>query len=1173
VPITGKIPRPSTIQRCVLAAALLLASVAAWSVAPTSAAPNDYRIDLKVLLLDDDSPWVDAIESQMKIEGVPFTRIDYDTHAAITAGSLSSGDRAFYQAVVVPDAGLGLLTGAERTALRSFEAKFGVREVDAYNYPSATFGLVAPPTFAGDLTGTTATVTAAGKAAGFGYLNGPVKFSIGSTGYLAQILPASSMPAGASFTTLVDGAAGGATGPLLGVYSSGGVEQLIITAAFNEVFPQFKTLAHGIISWMTRGVHFGYNRNNLTMHVDDAFAADAIWNSDENCTPSEDCPLTSTAPTVSVRMTPADVTYAAAWEAANNYTLTLPFNGMEADNTPPADPLTVAFVNNRNAFRWLNHGFQHIFQGCVQNFAVFPWACTEDPAVVPQTVPPTPLWVSQAAIYDEIQQNRQVATSLGLIPCTPAITTGCINAAEYLSGEHSGMLLLPQQPLDNPNFAAALTQAGITVIGSDASRDPGSRTIGSATTIPRHPTALYYNTATQAQAVDEYNWIYTTVAAGGSGICGTTVPPCLAAPLPLVGGFATIVATDAAFNMNFILGNDPRPFYAHVTNMTGDRLLYPWLDAILGTYKAAFTPATPLMNLSLTQAATALDRQTKWAATGAPAVTGYVQSGNLSITNPIAGQMVPITAPAGTTISGATLDAYGGEVSGWLTAGNKTGTVPAAVYATTGNPAFTVGVAGAVGATATATPTASMFVTGTVPAGLTLVATPTSLSVTGTPAAGTAGSYPLAVRVVSAAGTKTQTITVVVSNPAPPTTTTTTPPPTTTTPPPPGPGQPAPGTDHVALTPARLADTRTGATTVDGLFAGTGIQQRGTTMELQVSGRGGVSADAAAAVLNVTVADATGGGFVTVYPCGEAQPTASNLNFVAGSIVPNAVVAKIGAAGKVCLFVSNDTQLVVDVNGYFPATTTLHSINPARVLDTRTGYTTIDGLQQGGGMSAGGTSTAVQIDNRATVPADATAVVLNVTVTEAQQPGFVAVYPCGTAVPTASNINYLTGSTVANLVVSKIGADGNVCIFSNSTTHLVVDVDGYFPALTSYSALDPARLLDTRPGFSTIDGQFVGADIRPAGTITELTVTNRGGVPANATTVVLNVTSTDATQSGFLTVYPCGVETPLASNLNYIANTTAAVAVFAKVGADGKVCILNSGATQIVADVNGYIIN
>jgi subtilisin family serine protease len=122
-----------------------------------------------------------------------------------------------------------------------------------------------------------------------------------------------------------------------------------------------------------------------------------------------------------------------------------------------------------------------------------------------------------------------------------------------------------------------------------------------------------------------------------------------------------------------------------------------------------------------------------------------------------------------------------------------------------------------------------------------------------------------------------------------------------------------------ALVPARLLDSRVGGSSVDGLFQGGGVRPAGSVTVLPVAGRGGVPVDAVAVVLNVTVIDALGGGFVTVFPCGSAQPNASNLNFVAGQTVPNAVVAKVGNAGTVCLFTSAAVQLIVDANGYFPA--------------------------------------------------------------------------------------------------------------------------------------------------------------------------------------------------------------------------------------------------------------
>ena len=89
--------------------------------------------------------------------------------------------------------------------------------------------------------------------------------------------------------------------------------------------------------------------------------------------------------------------------------------------------------------------------------------------------------------------------------------------------------------------------------------------------------------------------------------------------------------------------------------------------------------------------------------------------------------------------------------------------------------------------------------------------------------------------------------------------------------------------------------------------------------EVVVAGRGGVPTDASAVVLNVTVTGAQAAGFVTVYPCGTPRPNASNLNFATGSTIPNLVIAKVGAGGKVCLFTSAGTHLIADVNGYFLA--------------------------------------------------------------------------------------------------------------------------------------------------------------------------------------------------------------------------------------------------------------
>ncbi|MFT4011548.1 MAG: fibronectin type III domain-containing protein [Nocardioidaceae bacterium] len=129
------------------------------------------------------------------------------------------------------------------------------------------------------------------------------------------------------------------------------------------------------------------------------------------------------------------------------------------------------------------------------------------------------------------------------------------------------------------------------------------------------------------------------------------------------------------------------------------------------------------------------------------------------------------------------------------------------------------------------------------------------------------------------------------------------------------------GGEVAPVVPARLLETREGPDdkTVDGLFEGIGEQSAGAVIELDVAGRGGVPDDASAVFLNVTAVWPEQAGFLTVYPCGANRPLASNVNFQAGAVVPNAVVAKVGDGGKVCIFTVAATHIVVDVNGYVPS--------------------------------------------------------------------------------------------------------------------------------------------------------------------------------------------------------------------------------------------------------------
>ena len=376
-------------------------------------------------------------------------------------------------------------------------------------------------------------------------------------------------------------------------------------------------------------------------------------------------------------------------------------------------------------------------------------------------------------------------------------------------------------------------------------------------------------------------------------------------------------------------------------------------------------------------------------------------------------------------------------------------------------------------------------------------------------------------------------------------------------------------TDMQAVTPVRLADTRPGGSTIDGLVAGVGKLVPGGTLTIPASPRAGVPL-ASTIVLNVTITDPAGDGYTTVYPCGEPQPNASNLNFTAGTTIANAVVSKIGAGGAVCVFSSAATHVIVDTAGFYLAGTGITPMSPARLADTRPGGATIDGIAAGGGPLIGPTVFELPVLGRAGITA-ARAAVLNITVTGPQGAGWVTVFPCGEAQPNASNVNYVAGQTIPNAVIAKIGGNGKVCLFTAAAANLIVDVSAVLGAASKYSPVGPARLLDSRPGQTTVDGQNAGFGLVTAGGTVPILVGGRGGVSNTASTGFLNVTVTQPAGDGYLTVFPCGEPRPNSSSLNFSAGQTIANAVIAKLSTGTPyVCVFTSATTHLIVDINGF---
>jgi hypothetical protein len=373
----------------------------------------------------------------------------------------------------------------------------------------------------------------------------------------------------------------------------------------------------------------------------------------------------------------------------------------------------------------------------------------------------------------------------------------------------------------------------------------------------------------------------------------------------------------------------------------------------------------------------------------------------------------------------------------------------------------------------------------------------------------------------------------------------------------------------VPMLPQRIMDTRPGQITIDGIGAGIGKINAGQVYQLAVAGRGGVPTDAKAVVINTTVVNPEGEGWVTVFPCGIATPNASNLNYTPGKVIANLVTVKVGAGGKVCFYTSARTDLIADIGGFYPRTTSFVSTNPARLLDTRPGQSTVDGQAAGIGKRSGGSVYQLQVAGRPGVPSNAAAVVLNVTSVQSDGGGWVTAFPCGQAVPNASNLNFTANEVIPNLVTAKIGTSGRVCLFVSASTHLIADLAGYYPAGSTFVPTNPARLLETRPGQSTVDGQANGIGQRPSKSLTEVQVTGRASVPSTASWVVLNITAVNASGGGWVTVYPCG-QFSNASNINYSRGQTIPNLVVAKVGASGRVCLYAETATDLIVDLAGY---
>jgi hypothetical protein len=368
-------------------------------------------------------------------------------------------------------------------------------------------------------------------------------------------------------------------------------------------------------------------------------------------------------------------------------------------------------------------------------------------------------------------------------------------------------------------------------------------------------------------------------------------------------------------------------------------------------------------------------------------------------------------------------------------------------------------------------------------------------------------------------------------------------------------------TFHPLSSPKRLLDTRNGTGWGLSSIPSTKPLVAGGTAPVKVEGVGGIpSSGVTGVVLNLTVTGTTGAGSVIAWADGTSKPSTSNLNWTGASqTIAASATVKVAGDGVVDLYTNSATHLIADVQGYYTNDTTgsnYTALAPARLLDTRSKV----GIPTNTKISNAVIS--LKVRGHGGVPTGATSVVLNLTATQTVGGGYLEAYPEGATRPTASNVNWsATGTTIPNLVVVPIASDGNVSLYVHGTSHVIADVSGYFS--TSGSAFDtvtPLRLLDTRKTAALGSGKTLALQISGA-----------DGIPTGVKAVVLTVTVTGTTGSGYLTAWADGGSRPTASNLNWVKGKTISNQVIVPVGSDGKVDFYTSSTTNVIADVAGYI--
>ncbi len=375
-------------------------------------------------------------------------------------------------------------------------------------------------------------------------------------------------------------------------------------------------------------------------------------------------------------------------------------------------------------------------------------------------------------------------------------------------------------------------------------------------------------------------------------------------------------------------------------------------------------------------------------------------------------------------------------------------------------------------------------------------------------------------------------------------------------------GSAAAGLRFVPVTPCRVADTRSGVTMTANSTQSFAVPQSGC----------GIPATALAYSLNVTVVPKGPLSYLTLWPTGQNRPNVSTLNSFAGDVVANAAIVPAGTGGAVSVYVTNPTDVILDVNGYFDASggssaLAFYASTPCRVADTRGGTSTFGGPSMQGPVAR---DFPVPLSGCG-IPSTAGGYSLNVTVVPPGYLGYLTAWPTGRTRPNASTLNSWKGKVVANAALVPTGDNESISVFVSNPTNVILDINGYFgqpgqSGALAFYPVPPCRVADTR----NASGPFGGPEMAGQSTRSFPIPASACNIPATAAAYSVNVTVVPDGQLQYLSAWPAGSTKPLVSTLNSFDGSVVANAAIVPAGSNGSISVFVTNQTHVILDIDGY---